>query len=75
MGKTRIISHYYLIETFYLGFFFLGLFFRFLTVMILSQSMKVSIESRLFRRSVKNLAMKRLTVNARVVFSVNFLYD
>ena len=75
MGKTRIISHYYLIETFFLGFFFLGLFFRFLTVMILSQSMKVSIESRLFRRSVKNLAIKRLTVNARIVFSVNFLYD
>ena len=75
MGKTRIISHYYLIETFFLGFFFLGLFFRFLTVMILSQSMKVSIESRLFRRSVKILAIKRLTVNARIVFSVNFLYD
>ena len=74
MGKTRIISHYYLIETFFLGFF-LGFFFRFLTVMILSQSMKVSIESRLFRRSVKNLAIKRLTVNARIVFSVNFLYD
>ena len=74
MGKTRIISHYYLIETFFLGFF-LGLFFRFLTVMVLSQSMKVSIESRLFRRSVKNLAIKRLTVNARIVFSVNFLYD
>ena len=26
MGKTRIISHYYLIETFFLGFFF-GTFF------------------------------------------------
>ena len=72
MGKTRIISHYYLIETFFLGFFF-GTFF--LGFLILSQSMKVSIESRLFLRSVKNLAMKRLTVNVRIVFSVNFLYN
>lgn len=29
MGKTRIISHYYLIETFFLGFFFWDFFFRF----------------------------------------------
>ena len=39
MGKKRIISHCYLIETLYIFFNI-----RFLTVMILSQSVKASMK-------------------------------